>query len=186
MPEYGWRKNAEGYYDMTSGLAIRGKEVDMDFERGDIIRYKTQAGLDACMLVCVVKASAIGGFILFDNYGDLPVKVGGETKYLCVERMQHLSYKVIENAGVSIVRCLDANEYSDVLQVVLEGIGYVSPETEVEPDQNPVTDEETLKSYREIVKLQTEKETYEKLYKDLLKQMLNHEKTNRSDRCRWT
>lgn len=176
MPERDLKINGEGYYDPTAYKAIehamRGKEKDMELYNGDIFEVRQTSGMTDTAVILSVHKRFSTALILKDDPA-LPIKVKGV-------RIQYVDPAMIgyifNDKFTSFVRSLDDDEYKEIMQAVVNELGYVPDDRETgkEPaEEREITDGVVdLQTMEELTKTKAERDVYKSLYENLLGSML--------------
>ena len=178
MPERDLKINGECYYDPTAYKAIehamRGKEKDIELYNGDIFEVRQTSGMTDTAVILSVHKRFSTALILKDDPA-LPIKVKGV-------RIQYVDPAMIgyifNDKFTSFVRSLDDDEYKEIMQAVVDELGYVPDDRETgkEPaEEGEITDGVVdLQTMEELTRTKAERDVYKSLYENLLGSMLPH------------
>lgn len=164
-----YKRNGSGYVDTTAYQAIKNYlkgEDDMDFYQGDIFKGELTNGGEKEFIVVSVHDRFCTTLMLSEN-DSLPYQViCNGMKYTNPGMLQYM-YK---DRLTSFVRSMKKDEFTDLLQNIVDSLGY---EGSAEPVINeviklPDTATATAETLVELSKVKAERDIYKKLYDDLI------------------
>lgn len=168
---YGINRNASGYYDPTAYKAItnilKDEDKKMEFYQGDIVEFEKN-GCMAEAVIMKIHESYSTILVLTDKKGEYSVKCRG-IRYTDPGMVQY----VFNNRVTGFIRSMSDQEYADILQAVVDSLGYKAPE----PEENkalPAIEPETIHAQEaeivpeELIRAQVERDVYKNLYETLL------------------
>lgn len=182
--DYDISRNGSGYVDPTAYKAIKNflksEEKSMELYKGDIVEFEQNNGYvkEAVILSVHEKFSTV--LVLNDN-DRLPYSVNCKgMKYTDPGMVQYVFNDKIQN----YIRSMSDKECADIMQAVVDALGYEAPVKEVvkevvkksEPEFIPLAVNNDLPFdnaiHEEMAQLKAERNVYKELYENLINSMI--------------
>ena len=180
--EYGINRNGSGYADPTAYDAIKNimksEEKTMNFYRGDIVDFELNNGLSKEAVILSVHDNYSSVVVLWDKEKPYIVNCRG-MKYTDPGMVQY----VFNDKITGFVRSMSDQEYADIMQAVVDSLGYEAPEQVKKAEVKEAAPEEFIPpvavdgpfniAFREeMVQIKAERNVYKELYENLINSMI--------------
>lgn len=180
------KTNGAGYYDPTAYKALtrvmRKEEKTMKLYNGDIIEFEQSNGMKRIAVILAVHEKFSTVLVLAEN-DKLPYSVKCQgLKYTDPAMLQY----TYNDAFTNLIRSMSDDEFSDIMQAVIDALGYEMPENVAkEPPKGTVEEAapvdyvakvqynveiETLQE--NLIQAQAERNVYKELYDNLINSMI--------------
>lgn len=183
MMEYGINRNGSGYVDLTAYKAIKNiiksEEKTMELYKGDIVDFELNNGLSKEAIILSMHDNYSSILVLSDKVRSYSVNCRG-MKYIDPGMVQY----VFNDKITGYIRSMSDQEYADIMQAVVDALGYEAPVKEVlkevvkesEPEFIPPAATNDLPFdnaiREEMAQLKAERNVYKELYENLISSMI--------------
>lgn len=170
-------RNAEGYFDPTAGSALKNilesenkKMNDFEINNGDIFEVEL-ANRNTGFFVILSAHEDVSSVLRLTEYDDQPFKVVCQgMKYTNPDMIQYIFNSKI----VNFVRRMTEDEYKELMDSVMDSLGYIPTMKQHEAQVQTVQVHEVKNDAdsEEIVKVKAERDIYKNLYENLIGSMI--------------
>lgn len=177
--EYDIFRNGSGYVDTTAFKAIRNylkrEEKNMELYSGDIFKGRMNSGGERIFVILSVHDRYSTVLMLCDNE-NLPIAIScAGMKYTDPGQIQY----IFNDNLIDFIRSMTKPEFDDLMQAVVDSLGYEAPVKEVVKEVTPefippASDDTPFDNAlcEELTKVKAERDVYKSLYENLIRSMI--------------